>query len=76
MPSMIRPEIQCGLVPPGNSEAFAERVGWMTAHEEESAQMGENCRQDYLQKYQARDHYKAILRVYQEVIQARRADEV
>ncbi len=76
MPSMIKPGIHGWLVPPGNSEAFAERVGWMTAHEEEAAQMGGNCRQEYLQKYQARDHYKAILRVYQEVIQARRADEV
>lgn len=74
MHSMIEPGKHGWLVPPGDSEAFAERVGWMMAHEPEAAQMGENCRQEYLQKYQARDHYEAILRVYQEVIQARRAD--
>lgn len=76
MPSMIEPGIHGWLVPPGNSDRLAERVRWMMIHQIEAAKMGENCRQEYLKKYQARGHCDAILQVYAEAIQARSTDGV
>ena len=53
----------------GNHFDLAEKVQWMQEHPQECKKMGENARQDYLQRYTPEINYKMLIQIYNEAIE-------
>jgi glycosyltransferase involved in cell wall biosynthesis len=54
---------------PGDSEDLVRQVEWALSHPEEWRRMRNACRQEYLDKYTAQCHYRALMQVYERAMQ-------
>jgi len=55
------------LVPPGNIEALANAMNWMTTHPQEANQMGRKARQYAKEMLRADKHYEKLMQVYKKI---------
>jgi len=53
----------------GNSEDLAQKVQWMIQNPDMSRKMGDNARQEYLDKYTPEINYKILMNIYHEAIE-------
>ncbi|HOJ43553.1 MAG TPA: glycosyltransferase family 4 protein [Syntrophorhabdaceae bacterium] len=56
------------LFEPGNSEGLAEKIRWMTAHEDECIQMGRNARKVFEERYIAEKNFAMLMKIYEKAI--------
>ena len=56
------------LCEPGNPEALAEKIQWMTEHETECIKMGKNSRRVFEEKYTAEKNFEILMNIYRSVL--------
>jgi glycosyltransferase involved in cell wall biosynthesis len=59
------------LVPPGNVDALAEALRWMTLHPKEASQMGQKAQEYAYRVHSSKIHYQKLMHVYQQARQKR-----
>lgn len=62
------------LFEPGSAADLAAKMKWAQSHPEEMAQMGRNARLEYERSYTAEHNYQLLMNIYEDAIDARRAD--
>ena len=74
--SQLVKESQTGLLfLPGDVDDLVQKVRWLWGHPVEMAQMGQNARREYEQKYSADKNYDMLMDIYQRAIVTNRAEK-
>jgi glycosyltransferase involved in cell wall biosynthesis len=60
------------LFHPGDPGDLAEKVNWAWEHPEELAEMGQNARREYEEKYTAEKNYAMLISIYEQAIASNR----
>jgi glycosyltransferase involved in cell wall biosynthesis len=70
-------ESKTGLLSlPGDADDLAQKLRWLWAHPIEMAQMGQNARREYEEKYSADKNYELLMDIYQRAIALNRAEKL
>ncbi|MGD9646672.1 MAG: glycosyltransferase family 4 protein [Pirellulales bacterium] len=72
IPELIDDGVDGFLVPPGDSEALAERMSWLNAHRREAVELGLAGRDKIERNFNPEVHYEQVRDVYRQV----RADQL
>lgn len=56
------------LVPPGDVQALAEAMEWMTTHAKKAKEMGKAAREYALREHSAHKHYERLMQIYKRVL--------
>ena len=62
------------LVPPADTEVWAERIGWMMSHAAEVREMGRRARRVYESRYTADRNYEQLMQIYERAVRRALAD--
>lgn len=62
------------LFEPGNAADLAAKMRWVLEHPADAARMGRNARLEYERSYTAERNYELLMNIYEDAIDARRAD--
>jgi len=52
-------------VPPGDVDALAKAMAWMSEHPEKAREMGQQAGEYAIREHSAKIHYKRIISIYQ-----------
>jgi glycosyltransferase involved in cell wall biosynthesis len=67
-PEAVVQNVDGFLVPPGDVNALAERMGWMAAHRGEALTMGQAGRAKVEARFSPERHYQQVLGIYRRVL--------